>query len=35
LLASCLRLTIGTPAENEQMLAALTAALNELKDTTA
>ncbi len=35
LLASCLRLTIGTPEENQQMLAALTSALNELKDTTA
>ena len=29
LLANCLRLTVGTPDENVQMLAALTAALND------
>jgi histidinol-phosphate aminotransferase len=29
LLANCLRLTVGTPDENEQLLAALTSALLE------
>jgi histidinol-phosphate/aromatic aminotransferase/cobyric acid decarboxylase-like protein len=34
LLANCLRLTIGTPDENQQLLAALQAALNSSKVTT-
>lgn len=31
LLAQCLRITVGTPEENTQMLAAFTAALNEIR----
>ena len=34
LLANCLRLTIGTPDENQQLLAALQAALSSSKVTT-
>ena len=30
LLARCLRITVGTPDENQAMLAAFTAALNDL-----
>jgi histidinol-phosphate aminotransferase len=33
LLANCLRLTIGTPEENKQLLAALQAALSSSKVT--